>query len=81
MIYNVPGKKGVYSSYEMTDQEAKKLFGVDGEPEEPTSAASAPASSAPDAQAQKPQQKTMFSKLSESKYASGTSATTISRRL
>jgi hypothetical protein len=41
MIYNVPGKKGVYSTFEMTEQEAKKLFGnVDGETEESTGAAS-----------------------------------------
>ncbi len=34
MIYNVPGKKGVYSTYEMTPDEAKKMFGVDVETEE-----------------------------------------------
>ena len=35
MIYNVPGKKGVYSTYEMSEQEAKKMFGnVDAESEE-----------------------------------------------
>jgi hypothetical protein len=35
MIYNVPGKKGVYSTFEMTEQEAKKLFGnFDSENEE-----------------------------------------------
>jgi hypothetical protein len=39
MIYNVPGKKGVYSTYEMTEQDAKKLFGnVDGEVEDAPSA-------------------------------------------
>jgi hypothetical protein len=27
MIYNVPGKKGVYSTFELTEQEAKKMFG------------------------------------------------------
>jgi len=27
MIYNVPGKKGVYSTYELTEAEAKKMFG------------------------------------------------------
>jgi hypothetical protein len=31
MIYNVPGKKGVYSTYEMSEQEAKKMFGADME--------------------------------------------------
>jgi hypothetical protein len=32
MIYNVPGKKGVYSTYELTEAEAKKMFGqFDGE--------------------------------------------------
>src|SRR5438046_6413225 len=35
MIYNVPGKKGVYSTYELSEQEAKKMFGqLDGEAEE-----------------------------------------------
>ncbi|WP_291851678.1 hypothetical protein [Bradyrhizobium sp.] len=35
MIYNVPGKKGVYSTFEMTEQEAKKLFGnFEGESED-----------------------------------------------
>lgn len=50
MIYNVPGKKGVYSTYEVTEEEAKKLFGNDGEVDEPasvqpeaTSASTAPA--------------------------------------
>jgi hypothetical protein len=39
MIYNVPGKKGVYSTYEMTEQDVKKLFGnVDAENEEPAAA-------------------------------------------
>ena len=27
MIYNVPGKKGVYSTYELSEHEAKKMFG------------------------------------------------------
>jgi hypothetical protein len=27
MIYNVPGRKGVYSTYELTEPEAKKMFG------------------------------------------------------
>ena len=53
MIYNVPGKKGVYSTYEMTEQEAKKLFGTDGEADEPTvtggSETSAPPPAAPPA--------------------------------
>ncbi|SEE59060.1 hypothetical protein SAMN05519104_6646 [Rhizobiales bacterium GAS188] len=36
MIYNVPGKKGVYSTYELSEQEAKKMFGqFDEAPEEP----------------------------------------------
>jgi hypothetical protein len=39
MIYNVPGKKGVYSTYEMTEQDAKKMFGnVDGEADDPSNA-------------------------------------------
>jgi hypothetical protein len=42
IIYNVPGKKGVYSTYEMTEQDAKKMFGnIDGEADE------APPSSSP----------------------------------
>jgi hypothetical protein len=39
MIYNVPGKKGVYSTYELSEAEAKKMFGQDGEVEEPTPSA------------------------------------------
>ena len=31
MIYNVPGKKGVYSTYELSEADAKKMFGQDGE--------------------------------------------------
>jgi hypothetical protein len=45
MIYNVPGKKGIYSTYEMTEQDAKKMFGqFDGETEE---AAATPAPATP----------------------------------
>lgn len=39
MVYNVPGKKGVYSTYEMSEQDAKKMFGVDGEIEETSATA------------------------------------------
>jgi hypothetical protein len=28
MIYNVPGKKGVYSTYELSEDDAKKMFGA-----------------------------------------------------
>lgn len=35
MIYNVPAKKGVYSTYEVTEQEVKKLFGNVEADEEP----------------------------------------------
>jgi hypothetical protein len=43
MIYNVPGKKGVYSTYELSEAEAKKMFGqIDGETEEPSPAAATP---------------------------------------
>jgi hypothetical protein len=35
MIFNVPGKKGIYSTYELTEAEAKKMFGqIDAETEE-----------------------------------------------
>jgi hypothetical protein len=38
IIYNVPGKKGVYSTYELSEHEAKKMFGqLDEAPEEPIS--------------------------------------------
>jgi hypothetical protein len=40
MIYNVPGKKGVYSTFEMSEDEAKKRLGVDGEQEDQATAAS-----------------------------------------
>ncbi len=49
MIYNVPGKKGVYSTYELTEAEAKKMFGqIDGETtEEPQSPQGPPTQTAP----------------------------------
>jgi hypothetical protein len=49
VIYNVPGKKGVYSTYEVSEEDAKKMFGADGDGEEPASPASstAPAPSPP----------------------------------
>ena len=42
-IYNVIGKKGVYSTYEISETDAKKMFGQDGDAtaEEPTPAPSA----------------------------------------
>lgn len=47
IIYNVPGKKGVYSTFEMTPDEAKKMFGVDGDSDDaPTGALSEPAPAA-----------------------------------
>jgi hypothetical protein len=69
MIYNVPGKKGVYSTYEMTEQDARKLFGnVDVESEEapPVTDNPAPAPTQPPAQTihEKP------SGLARSKYSS-----------
>jgi hypothetical protein len=40
MIYNVPGKKGTYSTYELSEHEAKKLFGqLDEAAEEPAQSA------------------------------------------
>jgi hypothetical protein len=42
IIYNVPGKKGVYSTYELREDEAKRMFGADGEAED--AAPSQPAS-------------------------------------
>jgi hypothetical protein len=43
MIYNVPGKKGVYSTYELAEQDAKLMFGeTERDDEDP---APAPASS------------------------------------
>jgi hypothetical protein len=35
VIYNVPGKKGVYSTYELSEQDAKRMFGIDAELEGP----------------------------------------------
>jgi len=41
MIYNVPGKKGVYSTYELAEADVKKMFGqIDGETSEETPPAS-----------------------------------------
>jgi hypothetical protein len=39
MIYNVPGKKGVYSTYELTEHEAQKIFGPDSDSDSPPSPA------------------------------------------
>ena len=40
MIFNVPGKRGIYSSFEMNEEDAERLFGrtsdVDGEGNVPT---------------------------------------------
>lgn len=49
MIYNVPGKKGVYSTFELSEAEAKKMFGqFDGEaPEESPTTTSPPAALPP----------------------------------
>jgi pyruvate/2-oxoglutarate dehydrogenase complex dihydrolipoamide acyltransferase (E2) component len=48
MIYNVPGKKGVYSTYEMTEPDARKLFGnADSETEDAAAAPAAAPESAP----------------------------------
>lgn len=75
MIYNVPGKKGVYSTYEVSEQEAKRLFGSDGETDEPSApavgveSATAPQPSPP---TPSPPAKHMFDKT-RSKYASTTS--------
>jgi hypothetical protein len=67
MIYNVPGKKGVYSTYEMTELEAKKLFGTDGETEEPTpTAESAPAQPAQPAKPTTVAPKTFKSRFGDS---------------
>lgn len=64
MIYNVPGKKGVYSTYEMTEQEARKLFGnTDIETEEATSPAAAPENAV--APAPSPASRTMFPKVGD----------------
>jgi hypothetical protein len=50
MIYNVPGKKGIYSTYELSEADAKKMFGqFDGETAEEASSASAPTPSPPPA--------------------------------
>jgi hypothetical protein len=76
MIYNVPGKKGVYSTFEMTEQDAKKTFGVDGDPDEtgPSTPTTEPAASTEPAPA--PRRPTMGSK-----YATSVSAGAINRRI
>lgn len=46
MIFNVPGKKGIYSTYELTEAEAKKMFGqFDEVPQEPNPSSASPAPS------------------------------------
>jgi len=50
MIYNVPGKKGIYSTYELSEPDAKKMFGqFDGETAEEAQTPSPPPSPAPTA--------------------------------
>jgi Fe2+ or Zn2+ uptake regulation protein len=48
MIYNVPGKKGIYSTYELSEADAKKMFGQfdEGQAEETAAAVPAPSASA-----------------------------------
>lgn len=41
VIYNVPGKKGLYSTYDVSEEDAKRMFGADSEADEATPAASA----------------------------------------
>jgi hypothetical protein len=74
MIYNVPGKKGVYSTYEMTEQDAGKLFGnTDSETEDSVAQTSenvpptTPPVSAPPA-------KTMFSRHGDKNKYLGSAA-------
>jgi hypothetical protein len=38
-IYNVPGKKGVYSTYELSEADAKRMFGGDKPESDPAPAA------------------------------------------
>ena len=68
MIYNVPGKKGVYSTYELTEAEAKKMFGQFDETTEDSSPTptmvpptSAPPGGLPAAERERLKQKLMAS--------------------
>ncbi len=46
MIFNVPGKKGIYSTYELTEADAKKMFGqFDESSQEPGPSPATPAPS------------------------------------
>jgi hypothetical protein len=47
MIYNVPGKKGVYSTYELSEDDAKKMFGANDESDEPSAPPSPPTAAPP----------------------------------
>lgn len=47
MIYNVPGKKGVYSTYEIPEADARRMFGQDGAAEESPASPPAPATPSP----------------------------------
>jgi len=47
MIYNVPGKKGVYSTYEISEADAKRMFGPDQPEEASTPPSSPPAPATP----------------------------------
>jgi hypothetical protein len=83
MIYNVPGKKGVYSTYEVTEDEAKKLFGnsIDGDAEE-TSSTSTETTPAPSSTAAASKQNPLSFRRGTavpSKYLSSTSTTTTPR--
>jgi hypothetical protein len=81
MIFNVPGKKGVYSTFEMTPDEAKKMFGVDSETEE---AASSPAPAAEATSSEKSSEEATSTRRSmfpgKSKFTTGTSPGALNRR-
>ena len=73
MIYNVPGKKGVYSTYELSEADAKKMFGqMDGETAEEPPATPAPA----EAKSQHPTADRL-----KSKFLSGSAPGGMSRRI
>jgi hypothetical protein len=47
MIYNVPGKKGVYSTYELSEEDVKALFGKDDPAPQETAPEPKPSTPAP----------------------------------
>jgi len=80
MIFNVPGKKGVYSTYEVTEDEAKKLFGADSDTDETSSAVTSATSAAATSDEVTQPRTGRLAAAMNTKYANSASTAAINRR-